>query len=185
MGADQAESRLRARHSLSFQGASPIACRQTEPNVDAEPIRLVLDTNIVLDWLVFEEPALAALHDLVLEQRVIVLSNAQATDELARVLAYRELRLPALRRSDVIRRYESYVTAAAMPEGFAMDRLLLPVGFPRCRDRDDDVFTALAYHGRAAGLVTRDKALLKLKRRAARFGVPILEKSELFERVGG
>lgn len=150
-----------------------------------QPVRLVLDTNIVLDWLVFEELDLAPLRDVIRARRVIVLANALIGEEVHRVLAYPTLSLSALRQSEVLSRYRTWATFVAMPQGFAANTLLLPPGFPRCRDPDDDVFTALAYHGRADGLVTRDKALLRLRRRAAKFGLPILHKSELLDYLAG
>jgi predicted nucleic acid-binding protein len=57
--------------------------------------------------------------------------------------------------------------------------LHLPPGFPRCRDRDDEIFIALAYHARADGLVTKDKAVLKLRRKVRKYDVSILALAEL------
>ena len=59
------------------------------------------------------------------------------------------------------------------------DRLATPVervfAAPfACSDRDDQKFLDLAYTARADWLVTRDKALLKLARRARRDGLKIL-----------
>jgi predicted nucleic acid-binding protein len=68
-----------------------------------------------------------------------------------------------------------------MPPEFSRDNLLLPAGFPRCRDRDDDHFLALAYHVKADALVTRDKQILALARRAAKFGVQVLDIRRLHE----
>jgi len=66
-----------------------------------------------------------------------------------------------------------------MPPDFASDRLLLPPGFPHCRDPDDDIFLALAHHTRAAALVTRDKLLLKLRKRARKHGLAILDVQQM------
>ena len=59
------------------------------------------------------------------------------------------------------------------------DRLATPVervfAAPfACSDRDDQKFLDLAYTARADWLVTKDKALLKLARRARRDGLKIL-----------
>lgn len=148
------------------------------------PLRLVLDTNVVIDWLVFDDPYLAAFRERVLERRVLIMTNALAKWELARVLDYPMLKLDASRRREVLARYEGQATLAAMPEGFAANALQLPERFPRCRDRDDDAFLALAFHSQAAGLVTRDKALLKLRKRARKFGVAILEVPQMVQLVG-
>ena len=61
-----------------------------------------------------------------------------------------------------------------MPAGFSTKQLMLPGGFPRCRDRDDEPFLALAFHTKADALASRDNAVFGLKSRAAKFGVTIL-----------
>lgn len=141
--------------------------------------RLVLDTNIVLDCLVFRDAATRDLMAAIEAQRVQVLVHPPALDELQRVLAYPQCRLDGPEQRQVMQRYLAVATMAAMPEGFRRDDLLLPPGFPRCRDRDDQPFLALAYHARADGLVTKDKALLKLRRKARRFGVAIVAMADL------
>jgi putative PIN family toxin of toxin-antitoxin system len=142
--------------------------------VDTLPSRLVLDTNIVLDCLVFDDPALRELTAAVEARHVQALVHESTLDELRRVLAYPQLRLAEAQRQQVLNRYLAASTPAPIPDGFSRDTLLLPSGFPRCRDRDDEVFLALAYHARADGLVTWDKAVLKLRRKARKFGVAIL-----------
>jgi len=141
--------------------------------------RLVLDTNIVLDWLVFRDPAIAALAAAIEGRRVQVVTHPPAVEELQRVLAYPQCRLSPLEQREVLERYRSAVVMAELPEAFRTDNLMLPAGFPRCRDRDDEHFLALAYHTHAAGLVTKDKAVLKLRKKARRFGVVVLALREL------
>jgi putative PIN family toxin of toxin-antitoxin system len=148
------------------------------------PLRLVLDTNVVIDWLVFDDPYLAVFRERVMQGRVLVMTNALATSELARVLDYPALRLSEARKRAVLARYEAQTTLAVMPQGFAADALQLPEKFPHCRDRDDDAFLALALHSRATGLVTRDKALLKLRKRTRKFGLPILEVPQMVAMLG-
>jgi predicted nucleic acid-binding protein len=47
---------------------------------------------------------------------------------------------------------------------------------PKCRDRDDQKFLELAHASRAAWLVSKDRAVLKLARRTARdFGFRIAQ----------
>lgn len=138
------------------------------------PLTLVLDTNIVLDWLVFRDPSLDGLRQAVDERRVTVLTHGPAIDELRRVLAYPQCKLTPEGQQEILNSYLVWSHMAALPDGFALDNLLLPEGFPRCRDRDDQHFLALTYHLKADGLLTKDKQLLRLKKRAARFGVSVL-----------
>jgi putative PIN family toxin of toxin-antitoxin system len=141
-------------------------------------MRLILDTNIVLEWLVFNDPSTAVLKTAMTSRRVSICTHPILIDELHRVLAYPALKLDADRQSSVFNDYRTQTTLAAVPEKLARDNLLLPAGFPQCRDRDDQPFIALAYHAKADALVTRDKAVLKLRKRAARFGVAIVDIGE-------
>jgi uncharacterized protein len=146
-------------------------------------IRFVFDTNVVIDWLVFDDPYLKPLRERIVARDVAVVTNALALAELKRVLGYPTLRLDAIRQSDVLTRYIEQTTEVSMPNGFAADSLLLPERFPNCRDRDDDAFLALTFHTRATALITRDKALLKLKKRARKFEVTILSVQEVMALV--
>jgi uncharacterized protein len=142
-------------------------------------LRLVLDTNIVLDCLVFRDQSTRELMAAIEARRAQVLVHQYALDELERVLAYPQCRLAATEQQQVLDRYLAAATMAPMPDEFSRDTLLLPPNFPRCRDRDDEPFLALAYHAQADGLVTKDKAVLKLRRKARKFGVAIFALTEL------
>ncbi len=132
-------------------------------------MRLVLDTNVVIDWLVFDDAFLASFREQVESRSVEVITHAPALEELRRVLAYPELKLSAERQAAVLARYAALVTV------FASDSADLPTGFPCCRDPDDDPFLHLAWRARADALVSRDKKVLKLARRARRFGFQIYD----------
>jgi putative PIN family toxin of toxin-antitoxin system len=133
----------------------------------------VLDTNVVIDWLVFDDAFMAPLRDGVRDGRIVVLTHPPAVDELQRVLGYRQLKLSETRQADIFAAYQSQATPFAMPPEFSLKQLMLPGGFPRCRDRDDEHFLALAFHARADALVSRDNAVFGLKSRAAKFGMTI------------
>lgn len=141
----------------------------------------MLDTNVVIDWLVFDHPFMNPLRHGVEQGRVVVLTHAPAQAELKRVLAYRQLKLAEDRQRDVFERYVRQTTVAAMPPDFSLKQLMLPGGFPRCRDRDDEHFLALAYHARADALVSRDNAVYGLKSRAAKFGLTIWNVPQMIE----
>ena len=143
------------------------------------PIRLVLDTNVVIDWLVFDDPYMNPLRHGVRDARVAVLTHPPAIDELNRVLAYPQLKLGAQRREEIFSRYMDTTTLVKMPDGFSTKQLMLPGGFPRCRDRDDEPFLALAHHAKADALASRDNAVFGLKTRAAKFGMTILNVQQL------
>jgi putative PIN family toxin of toxin-antitoxin system len=142
-------------------------------------MRLVLDTNIVLDWLVFGDLAVDALQLALDAERISLVTHQPALDELRRVLAYPQFELNAPEQLDVLQRYEALTEFATLPAGGPS----LPNSFPRCRDPDDQHFLVLTYHVRAAALVTKDKELLRLQRRAAKLGLTILNPVQLRARL--
>ncbi len=145
--------------------------------------RWVLDTNVVIDWLVFDHPFMEPLRKAVREGSLIVLTHPPAVDELKRVLAYRQLKLEATRQQAVFDAYVKAVEMSSLPAGATLKQLMLPAGFPRCRDRDDEHFLALAYHQRAEVLVSRDHAVLGLATRAAKFGLTILNVPQAIDQL--
>jgi len=150
-------------------------------NTVAAPIHLVLDTNVVIDWLVFDDPYMTPVRAQVGSDRLAVLSHELAIEEFARVLTYPALKLTDARRAEVLARYRSHTRPASMPSGFALSAWQLPSGFPSCRDRDDDLFLALAYHSQATALVTRDKALLKMRKRVRKYSLSIWNVQQMID----
>ena len=51
-------------------------------------LRIVLDTNIWLDWLLFDDPAVAPIKKAVAGGKAEVVMDEATEGELARVLAY-------------------------------------------------------------------------------------------------
>src|SRR5512138_567167 len=147
--------------------------------MNRESPRLVLDTNVVLDCLVFDDPMTRDLLAALESRQAHALVHELTLDELRRVLAYPKCRLAAAEQEEVMARYRAATTFAQMPQGFSRAMPLLPPGFPRCRDGDDEPFLALTYHARADALVTKDKAVLKLRGKARKFGVAITAPTEL------
>ena len=119
-------------------------------------LRLVLDTNVWLDWLVFDDPAIRPLREAHAQGRAEIFIDEACEAELIRVLAYEmgKWSLDAARQSACLeqcRRVASRITDAA-PEA----RL------PQCRDPDDQKFLVAALASRASVLVTKDQELLRL-----------------------
>ena len=144
-------------------------------------VRLVLDTNVVLDWLLFQNADVAGLEQAVADGRVEILVHGPALDELRRVLTYPQCRLDPNAQQALVTRYCSLVAVPSVPAGFGLNDLQLPSGFPHCRDPDDQHFIALAYHTRADALVTRDKQILKLRKRVRAFGVTLFTPLQMAE----
>jgi len=130
-------------------------------------MRLVLDTNVWLDWLVFDDPALAPLKAAVAERHAEIFIDAACEAELARVLAYDlgKHSLNAVAQAACLeecRRIAQFVQKANAAEYSTL---------PRCADRADQVFLEAALAARADFLVTRDETLLELARRSMPFRI--------------
>jgi uncharacterized protein len=128
---------------------------------------VVLDTNAVLDWLVFANAEMRPLADAIEGGGVRWLATPRMRGELERVLAYTALQQwnPDCERT--LTAFDRHATICAEPTGSGFCPLI-------CTDPDDQVFIDLAITHRATWLVTRDRALLKLRRRAAHSGVQIV-----------
>lgn len=132
-------------------------------------MRVVLDTNVWLDWLVFNGNEVTSLRAACADNSVQPVIDAPCLDELARVLAYPEFRLDAggidRRLADVRALSVAHSGSGATARGT----------LPRCADPDDQKFVELAQASGAHALLSRDKALLRLGRRTrSRCGFDIL-----------
>ena len=161
------------RRHCDRDGPRVIATRN-QPEVCSTAPRWILDTNVVIDWLMFNHPFMDPLRERVADGRLVVLTHQPAIVELKAVLGYRQLKLNAARQADIFSRYMALTTEVTLPGGASDKNLMLPGGFPRCRDRDDEHFIALAYHHKADALVSRDNAVLGMASRVAKFGLTIL-----------
>jgi putative PIN family toxin of toxin-antitoxin system len=123
--------------------------------------RLVLDTNVWLDWLVFADASVQAIRTGVQARQIEIVMNPPCRDELERALGY-----PM--RGEVA---PADVQALWMVEALGMVRQIKVNGasaasrLPRCHDPGDQKFLELALDASADFLVTRDKALLVFARR--------------------
>jgi putative PIN family toxin of toxin-antitoxin system len=127
-------------------------------------MRLVLDTNIWLDWLVFDDPQVAPLRAAHAAGQVKIHIDAPCEDELRRVLAYR------LRKTILDTKAQAAALAACRQAAIALvpavpDSAAPVPALPLCRDADDQKFLELARAVRADYLLTKDRALLELARR--------------------
>ncbi|HEY0092983.1 MAG TPA: putative toxin-antitoxin system toxin component, PIN family, partial [Archangium sp.] len=120
------------------------------------PLALVLDTNVVLDLLVFDDPTVRPLAQALTVGEVTAWADADTLRELELVLAYPSFALDEAARHAVQARYRSLVRVA--PEELGMP----PPALPRCRDRDDQKFLVLAARVGATWLVSKDKRVLAL-----------------------
>ena len=124
-------------------------------------LRLVLDTNVWLDWLVFRNPDVLPIKAGVRAGEAEVFMAPACAQELERVLAYPlgKATLEAGAQAECLDECRRAVRWLDGAPGENAARL------PVCRDPDDQKFLELARDCSADFLVTRDRALLVFARR--------------------
>ena len=132
------------------------------------PLRLVLDTQVWIDWLVFDDTSTWPLRTALKDGRAQVLLDHACRAELVRVLGYPlgKRRLDADEQQAIAAR--AFELAVRVPDDAPREAA---AGLPRCSDPDDQKFLELAAAAGADVLVTRDKALLVLARRVTGFRI--------------
>ena len=122
---------------------------------------LVLDTNVVLDWVAFGDPRVQPIVAAIERGALRVATNGACLQELRRALGYAQVKLDAAAQALAFERYRAHATV------FEIAAPAETPDLPLCEDPDDQKFLELAWHARASHLLTRDKALLKLAHRLA------------------
>ncbi len=131
------------------------------------PVRVVLDTNVVLSVLVFGGGAAGQVRSAWQKGALVPLASTATVQELVRVLAYPKFRLSQAEQDELLADYLPYTQIVRIPRP--------PPQVPPCRDVMDEPFMHLAVAGKAQVLVSGDRDLLAI---AAEFeqasGCPIL-----------
>ncbi len=130
---------------------------QAEVNDTPHHPRLVLDTNTIMALWHFRDPALAALAAAIESGGLALVARDDTLEELRRVLAYPRFGIAPEQQRRVLDAYRARISLAPPPTDDAPP-------LPQCRDRDDQKFLETARDANANGLITRDKALLRLAR---------------------
>jgi putative PIN family toxin of toxin-antitoxin system len=124
---------------------------------EAAPVRVVLDTNIVLDLWLYKDAATPTLLAALENKSVQWLATQVMRDELERVLAFSQLNA-----EDILAQFDAHVQ-------------LMPVAAKAlyvCKDGDDQKFIDLAAQHKTQ-LISKDKAVLTMRNRMARLGVAV------------
>lgn len=137
----------------------------TEVSCKDSPCRVVLDTHVALDGLLFRQPTVAPLMRVLRAGDIAWIGTAVMRQEFEHILRHPKLARYSPECERILAEYDAHVCPLPEP---ASDPTL------RCRDRDDQVFLDLALQHRAPWLLTRDRDLLSLTRRAARRGLGIV-----------
>jgi len=116
----------------------------------------------VLDLVVFRDPGVESLRAAIEAGRVVAVTSPACLEELRRVLAYPKFGLDDAKQEAAFGWMEAHAQSVDQPPAQPL--------LPRCGDADDQKFLDLAWTAKASHLVTKDRALLRLARRVAKFG---------------
>lgn len=132
--------------------------------LQTEAVRqVILDTNIVLDLLVFHDAATPPLRDALQAGRLQWVATPPMRDELERVLAYpqiaKRLDFYGLSAAQVLQARDALVRTVEVP----------PKASVTCKDPDDQKFIDLAVAQRCL-VLSKDQAVLCMAKRLLALG---------------
>ena len=138
-----------------------------ETTHESEVPTIVLDTNAVLDGWLFKDLGMVDVLRALDGRHMVWVATARMRNELVHTLALPVLQAWQTEAAHTVARFDAMALLCSEP-GRTVNRHLW------CSDNDDQMFVDLALQRNACWLLTKDKALLKLGRRARPFGVQIL-----------
>jgi putative PIN family toxin of toxin-antitoxin system len=134
--------------------------------------RLVLDTNVILDLLVFKDPSAEPIRLLLDAKQVDAVRSEASMLELVDVIQRPTFKLSQEEQEMILQAWES---VTRLLENTAIESAPFI-----CRDADDQIFLDMAFSLRPALLLSKDLRVLELQATAQRHGIEI---SQDYERV--
>ena len=139
----------------------------SDPDSSSFPVQtIVLDTNIVLDAFLFNDPAAEPVRQALAKHKLDWLATQPMRDELVRVLAYPKiaarLAFSKMTLNDVLTKFDQHARLVD----------IAPKASVTCSDTDDQKFIDLAVQHRAL-LLSKDRDVLSMKKRLAGQGITV------------
>ncbi len=136
---------------------------------------VVLDTNILLDILVFDDERAHPLRAALANQELDAVATKNTIEEFADVISRPQFDLDEETQNETILQWQSWSRV--------IDDLDLQVAPWKCKDRDDQVFINLAFTLKPSTLISKDKLVLKIAKRAQKEQVTITSDHNQFLRA--
>ena len=125
---------------------------------------IILDTNIVLDAFLFNDPTAEPVRQALAKQELDWLATEPMRDELIRVLAYpkiaTKLAFYKLSESDVLEKFDQHARLVG----------IAPKASMTCSDADDQKFIDLAVQ-HSALLLSKDRDVISMRKRLIAQGI--------------
>jgi putative PIN family toxin of toxin-antitoxin system len=119
---------------------------------------LILDTNILLDIFVFDDQRAHPLRAALSNQEIDALVTEDTLDEFIDVISRSQFGLDKQKQAEILLQWQSWSRLVKQSD--------LQVAPWKCKDRDDQVFINLAFSFKPSTLISKDKLVLKLAKRA-------------------
>ena len=126
---------------------------------------VVLDTNILLDVLVFDDSRAHPLRAALIAGGLDAVATEKTLSEFLDVIGREQFSLSQERQHEIMSQWRSWARL--------INDQVLDAAPWKCKDRDDQVFINLAYTLKPAILISKDKMVLKIAKRAQKDGVVI------------
>lgn len=128
--------------------------------------KIILDTNIVLDVFVFNDPTADPVRQALANQELDWLATQSMREELARVLAYPKiaarLAFYTLSAQDVLTKFDQHARLVNVA----------PKASVTCSDADDQMFIDLAVQHKCL-LLSKDRDVISMRKRLLAHGLPV------------
>ncbi|SEI76250.1 putative toxin-antitoxin system toxin component, PIN family [Paraburkholderia diazotrophica] len=145
-----------------------------QKNASAATPAIVLDSNVWIDILVFDDPHTRPILAALERGALRALIDARCLAELTHVLDYPQFEKRAVDKAAALARLARLSTLVEPPAPADHTDDTRPL--PKCKDRDDQKFLELAHAMQADWLISKDRAVLKLAKRIGRdFGFRIAQ----------
>ena len=130
------------------------------------PIKVVIDTQVIMDWLVFKNPGVMPLFQAIQTKELSWIGLPAMKAELLHVLG-----------RGIASTYNpnlAWIEQAFTQWCQLIEREPLPAIRLVCKDKDDQMFIDLALAEKTSYLISKDRAVLALAKRARRVGLFIM-----------
>ncbi len=126
---------------------------------------VVLDTNILLDVLVFDDSRAHPLRVALTASELDAVATEKTLAEFLDVIGRQQFSLSPEKQQEIIAQWRTWSRLINDEE--------ITVAPWKCKDRDDQIFINLAYTLKPSVLISKDKMVLKIAKRAEKEGVVI------------
>ena len=127
------------------------------------PSPVILDTNVLLDIFVFRDERSLLLQQMIQNQERQLIYCQAMHDEFIDVLSRSQFQLNQFHQEAILHQWLNLANQVVLTESAPL----------RCSDPDDQIFIDLAYQTRPSLLVSKDNALIMLRKRLAGLNIDL------------